>query len=375
MKIRTLGFSLIELSIVLVIIGGIGLAAVKMFPQISELFDTATNNSSITTSSDALLGFVVANHRLPCPDTNNSGSENCASSAQTGNLPYKTLGLSHPVVNARGQSIHYAVRRSGSTQDLTKNEPSGYVPLLPNNEVLTHYNGLDFCYALQQSTMSAFSNAYPFIASMNMAFVLVDPGTENADGDLAGSLFDGINATSFGYELTTKQHDISYDDRVYGMAFTELAGRLQCAQQIAAVNGAAREAFAAADMVTVATFYVSYRAFAVEVNQANLDRRQFNQDTAIVMEAINVANIAISAAIAYNTVGISLAATVAPLALATTASTASLAIAIIKLTQAEESLAEANALKIAADVRLTELTTYASSTLTIASNIDAKGLF
>ncbi|MFT4746019.1 MAG: prepilin-type N-terminal cleavage/methylation domain-containing protein [Congregibacter sp.] len=374
MKKHTFGFSLIELSIVLVVMGGISLFLAKMFPQISTLLDLEANDTSITMSSDALLGFVVANHRLPCPDDNNDGVENCATSVQTGNLPYRTLGFSRPVSNANGQLIHYAVHRNSPVRDLaTDTLTDHYEPLLPNGEVSSQLNGLDFCYALRESTKSAFSPATPFIGSMNSAFILVDPGTENADG--IGSLFDGINATGLGFELTIRKNELSYDDRVYSMGFTELAGRLQCAQQMAAVNGAAREAFAADDMKLVAGFYVRYREFAVEVNQANLDRAIFNRDTAAAMVAINGANLLVNVVVAFQTAGISAPFTLAAITAATTASASALALAAISVETTTESLAESNVLKTAADVRLSELTAYASSSVIFAKSIDEKGLF
>jgi hypothetical protein len=144
---------------------------------------------------------------------------------------------------------------------------------------------------------------------------------------------------------------------------------------MAAVNGAAREAFAADDMKLVAGFYVRYREFAVEVNQANLDRAIFNRDTAAAMVAINGANLLVNVVVAFQTAGISAPFTLAAITAATTASASALALAAISVETTTESLAESNVLKTAADVRLSELTAYASSSVIFAKSIDEKGLF
>jgi len=54
-----------------------------------------TQDNSIETVKEAMLGFVLSNARLPCPDTNANGTEDCTSGAQVaGYVPYSALGLS-----------------------------------------------------------------------------------------------------------------------------------------------------------------------------------------------------------------------------------------------------------------------------------------
>ncbi|NQY26825.1 MAG: prepilin-type N-terminal cleavage/methylation domain-containing protein [Piscirickettsiaceae bacterium] len=379
------GFSLIELSIVLVIIGGIVISQIKMFPQLGKFFFTNEDGRATTSvsaaTSDALLGFIIANDRLPCPDSGNDGLEDCAAAVQRGNVPYKTLNLPHPVINSSGQLFEYAVYRKANTSLISDIDlatlKNRYEPLLPSSELSVQSNGLDFCFALQQAITSNLSTSHPYLgtgnARLNMAFILADPGASNADN--SGNLFDQANGLGLAYELATRPHDLTYDDRVYGMAFTELAGRLQCAQQLAEVNGAAREAFAAQDMKDLALYYQSYRVLSLDLSQGNVNAAEFKLAMTVVDTLILATSIAITLALAAETAGGVTAAVVIPAGIAAGFQVHSLTVAAIGLADANTALEQAKLLKEGADSRVTQLTNYAASTLLAAKYSDQKGSF
>lgn len=90
------GFSLVEMAVVLVIfallIGGI---LMPMGVQ-RDLKLAADTLQQLEDAREALLGFLVVNGRLPCPDTDNDGQENGSPGNCTGlegNLPHATLGI------------------------------------------------------------------------------------------------------------------------------------------------------------------------------------------------------------------------------------------------------------------------------------------
>lgn len=94
------GFTLVELSIVLVIvallIGGmlIPLSAQKDIQRIND------TNKRLAEIKDALLGFAIINRRLPCPTTQTDpanvgyGIEDATCANVEGYLPWKSLGVS-----------------------------------------------------------------------------------------------------------------------------------------------------------------------------------------------------------------------------------------------------------------------------------------
>jgi len=93
---KALGFSLVEMAIVLLIFGLIigGLMG-PMRTQLDRL-DRKETLKEIGLIKEAMVGFALRNGRIPCPDTNNDGAEdlsagNCAN--EFGNVPWATLGV------------------------------------------------------------------------------------------------------------------------------------------------------------------------------------------------------------------------------------------------------------------------------------------
>ncbi|MGB2130992.1 MAG: prepilin-type N-terminal cleavage/methylation domain-containing protein [Marinobacterium sp.] len=100
----------------------------------------------------ALDSFAAIHSRLPCPDRNRDGVEDCATGGATGMLPWKTIQIS----GAHMQRINYGVFR-GAGMDLTLAEDR-FQPLLPQGispvileRSLGHVTRLDLCHALQRA--------------------------------------------------------------------------------------------------------------------------------------------------------------------------------------------------------------------------------
>jgi prepilin-type N-terminal cleavage/methylation domain-containing protein len=88
------GFSLVELSIVLVVIGlllGGVISGTAAFIQSARNHEA---NSALELIRESLIGFLVENGRLPCPDTDGDGMENGPGVCNVeGDLPFAQLGV------------------------------------------------------------------------------------------------------------------------------------------------------------------------------------------------------------------------------------------------------------------------------------------
>ncbi|MGM0633856.1 MAG: prepilin-type N-terminal cleavage/methylation domain-containing protein [Pseudomonadota bacterium] len=113
---RSAGFTLVELSIGLLIMGiiiGVAVTAVTRIVATPDNggfvggFDKARIDSAIT-------GFMRANHRLPCPDIDDDGVENCTDGGNpvhVGTLPLATLQVALPPEQSWRLPVAYGIYR------------------------------------------------------------------------------------------------------------------------------------------------------------------------------------------------------------------------------------------------------------------------
>ncbi|MDP1682612.1 MAG: type II secretion system protein, partial [Burkholderiales bacterium] len=109
---RARGFSLIEMAFVLIIVTLLLGGLLVPFATQVEQKRIAETQKAMEEIKEALMGFAVANGRLPCPDTTNDGLEEACASAPgststEGNLPWATLGVANS--DAWGNRFRYRV--------------------------------------------------------------------------------------------------------------------------------------------------------------------------------------------------------------------------------------------------------------------------
>jgi len=240
------GFTLLEIAIVMAALGIVVGVILTLLPDLGEVQQRSADQALSTTVDQALLGHAVNKFRLPCPDANSDGVEDCT--ASDGSVPYKDLFLPAPALNDRRVALRYGVyRNSNATPALDANltvNINRFVPWLagspPGAAATTPLtaNVLDFCHALINAVAAAdsvsFVNALDGASPVNMAAILASAGFIDANGN--GSFFDGVNGTGLSFNSPRQAIDASYDDRVWTVIFLELADRLACAQHIGEAN-------------------------------------------------------------------------------------------------------------------------------------------
>lgn len=257
MKRRMRGFTLVEISVLLLALAIILPGAVIFWQLYERQHISAVQMDARQQSRAALLGYLHAHYRLPCPATDTTGLESCTDGGglrQVGYLPWRTLDLPRPEAGA----LRYGVYRepSATPQDdrdlaaaldrmnplrvATPNPPpqnaDGPNPFEPPIPVPVAVqlgatqsgddaaplntacdasksppcppggaggagaaNLIDICLALNTASETLVAPAGRLATKMrgarrSVAFVLAAPGLLDADGD--GSAFDGANATA-----------------------------------------------------------------------------------------------------------------------------------------------------------------------------------
>lgn len=400
---RQSGFSLIELSLTIVVFGII-LAVVSYLilamnntvsgskaakTQDSTLISMNYNDGGQATLKKALLFYIKNNSRLPCPDVNNDGLEDCDIANHVGNLPYRDLGYSAPVVDSRNNPVRYGVYRNvnptaADDADLTVNQDR-FAPTFPGDPpgndpavVPTTANIIDFCKALENSWATGLNDANLVHTTdtannpNNVAYVLAVGGQNDADSN--GSFFDGINNTGLGFENSAKLETGTYDDLVSTESPLHLYQQLNCVTRIAEVNGAALDAQVSEAAAIAAATSVSNAEgaladaiitrndaiFTIVLTTVSLLNATFN----VFATATEISEWNFVSIVSAVTAGISLAKAIADLV-----------IYAIRLDAAVQGVADAQATLDAYNAKLPIANTFAKQRLDYAILVEANGGF
>lgn len=224
------GFTLLELAVVLVILGTLGMMVSSAFSGAIDSRERERAQADAEAARQAVRAYVRSEKRLPCPDTNGDGREDgigaaCPAGTDLGWLPHASLGLAPPEPRAR---LRYGVYRRSvdlvapgedhtDGQDLEGN--GGLVVALraamktaldKNGPYLTGDNGR---YGAENCANSAVANP---------AFVLIAPV---ADRDSDGNPFDGVNKTLADcIAAPSRAIGVDYDDVVLAESPDTLLG-------------------------------------------------------------------------------------------------------------------------------------------------------
>ena len=279
------GFSLVELSVSLAVMGVIGLVVWRIVPASLGVAEGQPVAVQLAQAQAAVEGFVMRNHRLPCPSVDAAGRESCASGTY-GHMAWRDLGL-----NDSYSPLRYGVYRT-AISDLATAQVK-YTPLLPPGFSSTVVNGLDFCEAVHAAALNPGAVGGASAGGVEVAYGIAAPGKDG--------LFHGLNVALL--DLPGRSTSSDYDDTVVAAGLVELSGRLGCPVRLGQTNAAARAAYAAYDTDRVALQMVAQRHFASEVSVANTVLASVNLGLATVGLAAEIAKAITAVSIALNSAG------------------------------------------------------------------------
>lgn len=244
---RERGLGMLESMLLLLVVTG-ALVAGAIALKARQASIAAEDEMAALTQADRFLASFVATHnRLPCPATGDDGLEDCASGAQKGKLPYRTLGLEGSMAAAGVGQLAYEVQRSAVDLAKATGGNNDFEPIAFGGDTYNARRALgnsgttaDFCQTLANGAAAAVQPAHARVGTAAdgypVAYALAHPGRKDADGD--GRLFDGLNAaTAAAMELPSAGSILaSYDDRVVARNYAGLARMLDCDRLIASLN-------------------------------------------------------------------------------------------------------------------------------------------
>lgn len=243
---RQRGLGLLEIMLITFVLGGVLIAGTIALRAKSPSLAAQNQLQILVEAQKALYSFAVLNNRLPCPDTNRDGIEDCGAMVQKGWFPYQTLKLEGIAKNVGTGQLRYLVQRKAvdlaAAQDVWQPIKSIASGVYSGTRTFTPSNtGIpDLCLKLTNAAATILAVDHAQVAANTarpVAFALVHPGSKDEDGD--GDLFDAENASVIGNVVVPAERERKtavYDDRVVESKYSDFAQQLNCAQLNTSIN-------------------------------------------------------------------------------------------------------------------------------------------
>jgi hypothetical protein len=380
----------------LVVLGAVAVLIARFSVGTNKRVEQLESPLILQAADQALAGFAAANFRLPCPDMNADGIEDCGASGalnSIGSLPSVTLGLARSDV----KQVRYGVFRqtAAPSNDLAVASDRFFpllvvaIPSAPDMSPvaapaqLGASNGLDFCHAVRRgaalpSGTSTDETALHIrapnttlansAAIKNVAYALSLP---NVDSDTATNL----NTMPFSFASPNQPLTASYRDTVLAVDFAQFFDRLSCGGILAAASHAHPNIASGAAIIRGAMLdYDKQLGYQIEVAEiAQLD----------AIGGVTSAAGGVASAVADTLSAISesmvtkggLAASIALAAVATALAAGGVVTAALGVVSADKSVADAKQTRVDFQALITDSKVLAESLLDNAKSADLAGIY
>ena len=251
---RSRGFGLLQVLLLISVMAGLATMGYLQWRERAAVESSRQERQVLAQADQAIVAFATVMRRLPCPDTNRDGEEDCGNvDAQKGWLPSVTLRLAGADPGVDVGQLRYLVQRGADANNLTtltdtwrplayddsgetfSSMQAGSYP----SDILTL---TDLCQRLETARTTPLGpsqarvNAAPL---RSVAYALAHPGNTDADGD--GDVFDGANSSAAAnanlMEDPARRPLLAiYNDLVLERSFTSLQADFHCRPLIDSIN-------------------------------------------------------------------------------------------------------------------------------------------
>lgn len=251
---RSRGFGMVQVLLLIAVLAGLAIIGYMQWRERAAVDSSRQERQALAQADRALIAYATVMRRLPCPDTNRDGVEDCGSGDQKGWLPSVSLRLAGADPGVDVGQLRYLVQRGAGTNDLTVLDDA-WRPLEYNTAAKTFamrdttasggtyqaaiHTLTDFCARVDSGRRAAYAAGMAEVRSTpvrTVAYALVHPGNDDADGD--GSVFDGVNASadSAVEDPARKPLLARYNDIVAERSHATLLAQLHCDPLIDSIN-------------------------------------------------------------------------------------------------------------------------------------------
>ncbi|UCV01400.1 hypothetical protein KI609_09310 [Acidovorax radicis] len=251
---RSRGFGMVQVLLLIAVLAGLATMGYLQWRERSAVESSRQERQALAQADRAIVTFATVMRRLPCPDTNRDGLEDCGAGDQKGWLPSVSLRLAGADPGVDVGQLRYLVQRGGGANDLTVLDDA-WRPLEYDTTGKTYamrattaaggaYKAdiqtlADLCQRLEDGRKTPYAAGMAEVRSSpvrTVAYALVHPGNDDADGN--GSLFDGANASADSAVEDPVRRPLlaRYNDIVMEHSYVSLLAGLHCAPLIDSIN-------------------------------------------------------------------------------------------------------------------------------------------
>lgn len=245
---------MLQVLLLISVVAGLATMGYLQWRERSAINSAQQERQALAQADRAIMTYASVTGRLPCPDVDRDGLQDCGAGDQKGWLPSVTLSLAGADPGVDVGQLRYLVQRGGGNNDLTLlsdswrpleyDTPGRTFAAMRETPASGTYQAniltlTDLCQRLEVGRTKAYAAGMAEVRAptvRTVAYALVHPGNDDADGN--NSPFDGVNASADPAVEDPARRPLllAYNDIVLEKSFLNLLIGFHCQPLIDSIN-------------------------------------------------------------------------------------------------------------------------------------------